>query len=96
MRQVARPQVKAQPLLDYLFEQPILSIPMIQQRLGCGYPTACKYVAQLVSDGLLREMTGFQRNRRYRFDPYLNLFESNELATTMPPDDAESEPRHQP
>lgn len=29
-----------------------------------------------VALGLLEEMTGWQRNRRYRFKPYLALFES--------------------
>lgn len=32
-------------------------------------------VNRLVEIGLLREITGYARKRRFRFDPYLRLFE---------------------
>ena len=35
-------------------------------------------VNRLVDVGLLREITGYARNRRFRFDPYLRLFEETE------------------
>jgi Fic family protein len=70
-----------QPLLDYLFEQPLVTIRMVERRLDCSYRAATKHVRRLVEDGLLRETTGYQRNRRYRFDPYLALFESAEVAS---------------
>jgi Fic family protein len=78
LREQHRQKVKVQPLLDYLFEQPLVSIPMVQKHLGCKFPTASKYIEQFVEEGILRETTGFQRNRRYRFDPYLALFESTD------------------
>ena len=53
---------------------------MVQARLGCGYPTASKYVEQFVEAGILEETTGYQRNRRFRYDPYLSLFESPDFA----------------
>jgi Fic family protein len=80
LREEHRLRVKHQALLDYLFEQPLVSIHMVQQRLGCGFPTASKYVEQFAEEGILRETTGFQRNRRYRYDPYLTLFESPNFA----------------
>ena len=80
LRERYRQSVKVQPLLDYLFEQPLVSIPMVQKKLGCRFPTACKYVEQFVEQGLLRETTGSKRNRRYRFDPYLSLFEGENPA----------------
>ena len=79
LRERHRQRVKVQPLLDYLFEQPLVSIHMVQKRLGCGFPTASKYVEKFAEEGLLRETTGFHRNRRYRFDPYLALFESTDF-----------------
>ena len=87
LREEHRQRVKHQVLLDYLFEQPIISISMVQERLGCGYPTASKYVEQCVEEGILREMTGYQRNRRYRYDPYLSLFESPDFTLFKHPED---------
>ena len=63
-------------LLDYLFEQPIVSVRMVEKKLGCAYVTASKLVDQFVKLALLEETTGQQRNRRYRYQPYLALFES--------------------
>jgi Fic family protein len=90
LREEHRQRVKHQALLDYLFEQPLVSINMVQERLGCGFPTASKYVEQLAEEGILRETTGYQRNRRYRYDPYLSLFESPEFTPFSPPGDAET------
>jgi len=80
LREQHRQRVKVPALLDYLFKQPLVSIHLVQKRLGCGYPTASKYVEQFVEQGILRETTGYLRNRRYRYDPYLSLFESSDFA----------------
>lgn len=80
LREQFRQKVRVRSLLDYLFEQPLVSIQMIQDRIRCTFPTATKDVEEFVEDGLLRETTGFQRNRRYRFDLYLSLFESSDFA----------------
>lgn len=63
-------------LLEVLFEQPIVTIRTVEQRLKCAYVTASKLVDQFVVLGLLKEITGFQRNRRFRYEPYLTLFEA--------------------
>lgn len=62
--------------LEYLFEQPIVTVRMVEERLRCAFVTADKVVKRFVKLGLLEEMTGFQRNRRFRYAPYLALFES--------------------
>lgn len=62
-------------LLDILFEQPIATIRNVAQRLSCAYVTASKLVDRFVRLELLKETTGFQRNRRFRYEPYLTLFE---------------------
>lgn len=93
LRERHRQKVKVQPLLDYLFEQPLVSIQMVEHRLGCRFVTAGKYVEQFVEAGLLRETTGFQRNRRYRFDSYLLLFESPDFAPFHSSGNAEGDAR---
>jgi Fic family protein len=65
----------ALPLLDFLFEQPLVTISIVERRLDCVYVTAAKVIEQFVRLGLLREITGNRRNRRFRYEPYLNLFQ---------------------
>lgn len=66
----------ALPLLDFLFEQPLITISTVEQKLKCVYVTASKVVEQFVELGLLKEITGHRRNRRYRYEPFLALFHS--------------------
>jgi hypothetical protein len=61
--------------LEYLFEQPIVTVRMVEEHLRCAFVTADKVVKRFVRLGLLDEITGFQRNRRFRYAPYLALFE---------------------
>jgi len=68
-------------LLDYLFERPILSIRMVEQYLGCSYVTAANIIQQLGKLTILREITGQQRNRLFRYDPYLALFDRQALSS---------------
>ena len=62
-------------LLDYLYEQPVINVRLVEQELGCSYLTANKLVEQFAELGLLTETTGGRRNRRYSYVPYLALFE---------------------
>ena len=69
-------------LLEYLFEQPIITVRLAEQHLNCAFVTANKVVERFVKLGLLDEMTGFQRNRRFRYAPYLALFDSTHQPQT--------------
>ncbi len=62
-------------LLDFLFQQPIVTVRLVEEHLQCAYVTASKTVEQFVDLGFLREITGWQRNRLYRYEPYLALFQ---------------------
>jgi Fic family protein len=73
-------------LLDHLFEQPLTTIRLVQQSLNCSYDTAAKLVTQFQELGLLQESTGGKRNRRFRYEPYMALFESS--SATVSPDNA--------
>lgn len=66
-------------LLDYLYEQPMINVRMVERRLGTSFVTASKLVEQFVTMEILKETTGGQRNRRYAYAPYLALFESSEV-----------------
>ncbi|MCZ7664463.1 MAG: Fic family protein [Thermoleophilia bacterium] len=68
-------------LLDFLFESPIISIRAAEGHLQCSYVTARNAVEAMEDAGILREITGQQRNRLYRFDDYLALFDRQAIAS---------------
>ena len=65
---------KALKLLDSLFKQPMVSPKQIAEIVKCTHPTAVKLAKDLEARGWLQEVTGFDRNRLYRYQPYLELF----------------------
>jgi Fic family protein len=62
-------------VMEKLFDQPIVNVAIIREWLGCTHPAANNLVDRLSAIDVLKEMTGYRRNRRFRFDPYLTLFE---------------------
>jgi Fic family protein len=70
---------KALKLLDSLFQHPLVSPNRIAEIVGCTHPTAVKLAKDLEARGWLREVTGFERNRLYRYQPYLELFHRESL-----------------
>jgi len=66
-------------LLDLLLKQPIVNIRIIQDHLACTFTPASKVTEQLTQIGLLKEITGNKRNRFYRYEPYLKLFDEDKI-----------------
>lgn len=64
----------ALPLLDLLFEFPIIPVRLAEEILGCNYVTASRLIERFEALGLLQEITGWQRNRLYRYSDYLDVF----------------------
>ncbi len=62
-------------LLDRLVENPYTSAKRVQHQLKVSAPTAGKAIATLVSLGLLEEVTGRQRDRRFRAAGLLSALE---------------------
>jgi Fic family protein len=70
-------------LLDHLFLQPVITVNAARDALGVSYRYANDVIADLVASGMLEEITGHRRNRRFRFSRYLALFQDPpESATT--------------
>jgi Fic family protein len=65
-------------LLDLLFQQPLVNANLVRDRLGVAYNTANRLIGQLEKIGILNEITGEQRNRRYAYTPYIALFDDPE------------------
>ena len=65
----------AHRVMEKLFDQPIVAVVTVREWLDITPAGANSVVNRLVEIGLLSEITGYARNRRFRFDPYLKLFE---------------------
>ncbi len=61
-------------VLDSLYERPIVSVNQVREITGTTYAAANTLVARLVSLGILTELTGQSRNRRYQYKTYVDLF----------------------
>jgi Fic family protein len=73
--QLGRAAGNGHRVLDRLYEQPIVSAKDAQALLGTTFAGANQIVQRLVEIGILREITGQARNRRFRYDGYVRLFE---------------------
>ena len=64
-------------LFDLLFDQPVITVSLVAERLGCTYPTAAALVAAFAKPniGFLEQVSSGKRNRRFRFKPYMQLWE---------------------
>jgi len=72
---LGRAAANGQRVMDRLFDHPIVTVGTVREWLGLTPAGANQIVARLEGIGLLREITGYARNRRFRFEPYLQLFE---------------------
>jgi Fic family protein len=61
-------------LLSALFQRPLLNVKLAASILGTTYPTASRLVSGLEEIGILEEITGRERSRIYRYEPYVSLF----------------------
>lgn len=61
-------------VLESLFDRPIVAVADVQQLTGTTFAAANTLVSRLVQHGVLHEMTGYARNRRFRYAPYIALF----------------------
>lgn len=62
-------------LLERLYERPIIAVNEVKELGGTTYPAANQLVQKLIELGILSEITGQARNRRFRYESYVQLFE---------------------
>ena len=65
---------KALTLFHQLFRKPVLSVSNVQNITGLSAKAANDLVAIFVELKILKETTGYQRNRVFVFDEYIRLF----------------------
>jgi Fic family protein len=61
-------------VLESLFDRPIVSVSDVRKITGTTFAAANSLVSRLVELEVLSEMTGYARNRRFRYAPYIALF----------------------
>lgn len=62
-------------VLEHLYSRPYVSVNEISELVGVSYPAASSLMAKFVKHGLLTEITGQARNRRFRYASYIEIFE---------------------
>lgn len=72
----ARRQDNAHSLMRHLYAQPVIDVKAATEMLGTSTNTAATLIADMMSFGILTEVTGQRRNRLFIFGNYLNLFKS--------------------
>jgi Fic family protein len=61
--------------IDFIFSRPILTVRQAEAALGIPYVAAKRYVDKLVKAGILREVTGYARNRIFQADEIFKILE---------------------
>lgn len=72
---LGRASANGHRVLEQLYKQPIVSVGNVQELLGTTFAGANQIVQRLADLGILTEITGRARNRRFRYDAYVRLFE---------------------
>ena len=67
----------ASKLVEYLYQRPIISINDVSEALAVSKPTANILVKEFEQKGILRELTGYQRNKLFVFEQYLDIYSAS-------------------
>jgi len=65
----------AQNLLHFLYSNPVTDSQDISKHLSINPSTALRLIEDFIRMGILKEITGYKRNRVFVFEKYLQLFE---------------------
>lgn len=72
--QFGRAAANGHRVLEHLYEHPILSVNEIRSLIGTTYQAANELVSKFTSNGILTEITGQTRNRKFMYQSYIALF----------------------
>lgn len=69
--------VDAQKAIDFMYTQPVIDVAKIEAVIQKSNVTAYKLINDLQRLGVIREVSGAQRNKLYIFNDYLALFNNS-------------------
>ena len=73
VQQLGRARASANRLFELLQRKPLVTLQAARRELGVTLPTASSAMNHLVEIGVVREVTGKQRNRVFAYQDYLNI-----------------------
>ena len=76
-KEFARSAAHGLIVLESLYARPILGVKEVIALTGMSFPSANDLIKRFVKHGLLTEITGQVRNRRFRYTPYIKIFAEN-------------------
>jgi len=65
-------------VLENLYKHPVTTVKNVQTITGTSYAAGNQLVGRFVEIGILDEITGYTRNRRFQYAPYIELFRDDE------------------
>ena len=71
---LGRKQKDGKKLIDTLYKNPIMDAKAMAQSLGVHIATANRLIKDFENLGILKELTGYKRNRIYAFEEYIRIF----------------------
>ncbi|MCV6631158.1 MAG: Fic family protein [Flavobacteriaceae bacterium] len=69
-----RKSQNAMVLLQYLLKKPIVNVNQAKEETKLSYNAANSLISDFINAGILKEVTGYNRNRVFMFDDYLKKF----------------------
>jgi Fic family protein len=67
---------KSKILINYLYGKPLISVKEVEELLGITTKPANAIINEFEKLGILKEITGYKRNRLFLFEEYYNLFKT--------------------
>ncbi len=77
-----RNSLRMAAVIDFLFSRPVLSFRQASEGLNIPFKTAQAYLLKLVKAGVLREITGYARNRIFQADEILRAVQGNDVQSS--------------
>lgn len=68
-----------------LTAEPVATVSGVRAITGTSYVAANQLVARFVQMGILEEITGYRRNRRFQYGPYVRIFDPDPTEAPEPP-----------
>lgn len=73
-RNLGRKAANGHKLLEHLYQRPIITVNQIKEITKTTFTAANELMKQFVKLEIVEEMTGYSRNRRFIYKPYIDLF----------------------